>query len=257
MRDGSPVSLHQLRHATGIAAVSAAAEPSALPLGVGSLDRALGGGLARGACHEISPAGPFHLGAAAGFALTLAALIRRDRPMLWIQTDFAAAEGGTLYGPGLDLIGLAMERLVILRVPRPVDVLWAKEEALKSRALAAVLAELPEDGAVADLTATRRLSLAAREGGGGLGLLLRQRASPRPSAAATRWEVAAAPSESDENGLGRTAFALTLTRNRRGPCGRWIVRWDHHERAFLPALPLGVAETARDRSDRALVVRAG
>ena len=63
-----------------------------------------------------------------------------------------------------------MERLILLRVPRPTDVLWAAEEALKSRGVAIVLAELPEDGAVADLTATRRLTLAARAGGG-LGLL--------------------------------------------------------------------------------------
>ena len=256
MRDGSPVSLHQLRHVAGIDPATALHEHPALALGVRALDGALGGGLARGAFHELVPAAPLHLGAAVGFALALAALTRREAPVLWVQTDFAAAEGGALYGPGLDLIGLPMERLVILRVPRPVDVLWAKEEALKSRAVAAVLAELPEDGAVADLTATRRLALAAREGGG-LGLLLRHRASPLPSAAATRWEIAGTPSESDEYGLGRTALSLTLTRNRRGPCGRWIVCWDHHERAFLPALSLGVAETARDRPDRAPLVRAG
>ncbi len=77
-----------------------------------------------------------------------------------------------------------MERLVLLRVPRPVDVLWACEEALKSRGVAVVLAELPEDGAVADLTATRRLTLAARAGGG-LGLLLRHRPSPLATAVMT------------------------------------------------------------------------
>lgn len=256
MRDGSPVSLHQLRHAAGIDTALALQEEPALALGVGALDGALGGGFGLGTIHELVPAASVHLAAAAGFALTLAALARRDRPVLWVQTEFAAVEGGALYGPGLDLIGLPMERLIILRVPRPVDVLLGGEEALKSRALAAVLAELPETGAAADLTATRRLLLAAREGGG-LGLLLRHRAYRLPSAAATRWEVAAAPSASDAHGLGRTAFDLTLTRNRRGPCGRWIVCWDHHERAFLPALSLGVAEKARDRPDRALIVRAG
>jgi protein ImuA len=256
MRDGSPVSLRQLRHAAGIDTAPALHEHSALALGVGALDRVLGGGLALGAFHELVPAAPLHLGAAVGFALTLVALTRGEGAVLWIQTDFAAAEGGALYGVGLDLIGLPMARLVTLRVPRPVDVLWAKEEALKSGAVAAVIAELPGDGAVADLTATRRLALAAREGGG-LGLLLRHSASSLPSAAATRWDIAGTPSRSDEYGLGRTTLHLTLTRNRRGPCGRWIVCWDHHERVFLPALSLGVAETARDRPDRPLVVRAG
>src|SRR6478735_6532451 len=48
-----------------------------------------------------------------------------------------------------------------------------------------------------DRTATRRLTLAAREGGA-LGLLLRHKLSDAPSAAFTRWQVAAAPSVPDE-----------------------------------------------------------
>ena len=71
---------------------------------------------------------------------------------------------------GLDLFGLPLHRLLILRVARPLDALWGFEEALKSPPLAVVIAELPQDGAAADLTATRRLSLAARTGNG-LGLL--------------------------------------------------------------------------------------
>ena len=136
----------------------------------------------------------------------------------------------------------------MLRVPRPIDVLWAAEEALKSRGVAVVLAELPEDGAVADLTATRRLTLAARAGGG-LGLLLRQRPSPLATAAMTRWQFAAAPSVPDRyGGLGRTAFALSLNRNRHGRCGRFIACWDHHECVFLPPLSLGLAAAAFDGS---------
>jgi protein ImuA len=127
------------------------------------------------------------------------------------------------------------------------------EEALKCRALATVVAEL---GKAPDLTATRRLALAARHGGG-LGLLLRHKADGAPSTAATRWRIAAAPSEPDEfGGLGSTAFTLSLTRNRRGPCGGWTLAWDHHEHAFS-ALSLGVAEAARDRQDREPLERAG
>src|SRR5256885_923441 len=71
----------------------------------------------------------------------------------------------------------------------------------------AALPGLTKDAAKAAPTATRRLSLAAREGGA-LALLLRHRARPRRSAAATRWEIAAAPSLSDNYGLGRPRFAL-------------------------------------------------
>ena len=148
-----------------------------LPLGAEPIDAALGGGLAFGSLHELAPAAPLHLGAAAGFALALAARAGGRKTTLWIQPDFAGTEAGMLYGPGLTAFGLPMERLLLLRVARPVDALWAMEEGLKSRVLSAVVAELTEDGAAADLTATRRLALAARDGGG-LGFLLRHRISP-------------------------------------------------------------------------------
>ena len=227
-----------------------------LPLGVKAIDAALGGGLALGGLHEFAPATPLDLGATIGFALTLAACAGRPKHNLWIQPDFAAQEAGTPYGPGLTALGLPMQRLLVLRVARPVDALWAMEEGLKSRVLSAVLAELTENGAVADLTATRRLVLAAREGGG-LGLLIRHRISPEPSAAATRWEIAAAPSMPDAlGGLGGTAFALSLVKNRRGPFGRWTIEWDHHARVFAP-LSVAVAEAAADRPDRTPLIKAG
>ena len=144
------------------------------------IDAALGGGLACGALHELAPAAPI-------ISARRADLLWRWRPapsgsrrqVLWIATDYAVGEGGGPYGPGLDLFGLASARLLVLRVPKPVDVLWAMEEALRCRALACVIAELTGDGAVADLTATRRLALAAREGvsarTSGLGLLIRHK----------------------------------------------------------------------------------
>jgi len=216
-------------------------------LGIHDIDAALGGGLSCAALHDLSAA-PVHLGAAAGFALALAALApEKTKQTLWIATDFGMLETGALYGPGLDLIGLDTERLLAARVVRPVDALFAMEEALKCRALATVIAEINGD---IDLTATRRLSLAAREGGA-LGVLLRHKPSDAPSAARTRWEVAAAPSVPDKfSGLGRTAFRLSLLRNRRGPCVTWTLTWDHHECVFS-ALSVGVAAEAADRPDRA------
>jgi len=230
-----------------------------LAIGLRPLDAALGGGLARAALHELAPAAPAQIGAASGFALALAALATAGgRTALFVQTDFSAMEAGALYGPGLDCLGLPMKRLIVLRVPRPVDVLWACEEALKSRGVAAVVAELPQTGAAADLTATRRLTLAARTGGN-LGLLLRQHPSPVATAASTRWEISASPSVPDRyGGLGRTTFDLSLNRNRRGRCGRFIVCWDHHARVFLPAaLSLGMAAASCNGSaDPQLLARA-
>jgi protein ImuA len=214
---------------------------AALPLGLSRADTLLGGGVALGALHEISPAAPIHLGAACGFALALAALAGKStgRETLFIQTDFTRLEAGIPYGLGVDLLGLPSRRLLILRARRPIDALFAMEEALKCAALASVIAELPDD--TADLTATRRLSLAARSHDG-LGLLLRHRSTSLPSAAVTRWDVSAAAGERDAyGGLGTTAFQLSLVKNRRGPCGRFRVAWSHHERAFTSADPVAMA----------------
>src|SRR5581483_11840562 len=68
-----------------------------LALGIDFIDTALDGGLAFGALHEVGPAAPLHLGAAAGFALALAA---RSKMLLWIQPEFAGLEAGGLYSPG-------------------------------------------------------------------------------------------------------------------------------------------------------------
>jgi protein ImuA len=230
-------------------------------LGVASLDRALGGGLAGGALHEIGPAAPRDGGAATGFATALAVLaLREGRQAIWIRSDFAAAEAGELYGPGLALMGLSLQRLVVLRVPRPRDGLWAMEEALQCRAAGAVVTELMGDDA--DLTATRRLALAAGTGGG-LGLILRHQPCRAANAAMTRWEVASACGARDGfGGLALPTFAVSLVKNRHGPIGQWRLSWDHHERAFaspsaLPALSLPVAAAAFDRSPRPQLARAG
>jgi protein ImuA len=222
-------------------------DKASFPLGLRAADAVLGGGLARCAFHEISPQAPIHLGAATGFALALAALAGKGgaRETLLIQTDVARYESGAPYGIGLDHFGLPSRRLLVLRARRPIDALFAMEEALKCRAIASVIAELPDDAA--DLTATRRLSLAARAHDG-LGLLLRHRSTSAPSAAMTRWEVAASPGPRDAfGGIGTTAFLLSLVKNRRGPCGRFGVAWSHHELAFVAADPVVVAAPFADR----------
>ncbi len=249
--------LHRLRRA--VADLSAQMPDEAgrlISFGIASLDQALAGGLVCGALHEVGPAAPLHGGVAAGFTLALASLaLKGGKQAVWIQPDFLVTEAGAPYGPGLDLMGLPMERLVILRVPRSRDALWAMEETLKCRAAGAVVAEL--DGEEADLTATRRLALAAREGGG-LGLILhsslasdRQPFCAQPSTATTRWEVASARGARDRfGGLGPTTFALSLVKNRRGRTGQWHLSWDHHECVFAASLFLPVAPAARDGSTR-------
>ncbi|QRG06481.1 hypothetical protein EZH22_26650 [Xanthobacter dioxanivorans] len=196
--------------------------PARLLLGVPQVDGVLGGGLLWGGLHEASAAAE-HAGVLGAFALGLAAraVAQRRRPLLVVQQDLVPWEAGTFYAPGLAAFGLSPGALIVVRVRRPQDVLFVMEEGLKCAGLAAVLGEvcapLPEA-----LTATRRLSLAAR-GRGVLGLLVRYAAAPEPCAAASRWVVSPLPSPARDGfgGLGLPRANARLVRNRFGPPGAW------------------------------------
>ena len=164
--------------------------PGDIPLGVAEVDRALGGGLARGALHEIAACGEAHIAAATGFALGLAA---QSQAIVWVAEDMALLESGAPYGPGLDLFGLKPERLLTVTGAKAGDVLWAMEEALRCRAVGAVIGEVRNPSRALDLVATRRLSLAAAAHGA-TALLLRTEPGTEASAAATRWVVGSSPS---------------------------------------------------------------
>jgi protein ImuA len=186
-------SLRALQRPSGIDS-----DPGCQPLGIAAIDAALGGGFARGALHEIAAAGEAHLAAAAGFALAVSSRAAR-KSTVWIAEDMALAESGAPYGPGLEAFGLFPEKLLTVAAARARDLLWAMEEALRCRAVAAVIGEL-RHGDI-DMVAVRRLSLAAAESGA-LALLLRASPPNDASTAATRWVVTAAPSSPSPAGGG-------------------------------------------------------
>jgi protein ImuA len=184
-----------------------------LALGMAEIDRALGGGLPTACLHEI--VGRFDEGAATGFCLALLARLTdvrgKTRPVLWCGRRI------DLYGPGLAACGLDPGRFILAEAVKPADLLWAMEEGLRCPSLAAVV------GAVErlDLTAARRLQLAA-EAGGATGLVLRQdrEAASGASAATTRWRVSAVP------GAGMCPrWHVELLRCRGGRPREWHVEW--------------------------------
>jgi protein ImuA len=207
--------------------------------------------LSAGHLHEIVPDGLFHLGSAAGFALGLASQPPSAGCIVWIQQDMAALEGGHPYGLGTSTFGIAASRLLLVRAASAKDALWAMEESLRTTGVAAVIGEMAGAGDAADLTATRRLNLALQQHHA-LGLLLRQQPLTGTSACATRWSVRAAPGSGDGfGGIGRTAFDLTLEKNRHGPCGRFLLEWNQDARCFRAALPVAMAAPSFDRPHRA------
>lgn len=218
-------------------------------LGAGAIDAALDGGLPRRAVHEVFAAAMADGGAACGFALGLALRMAGEgRTIVWVQQAMAAREHGGLHPHGLIGFGAAPSVLIV-EARDAVQALRAAHEAARCRALGAVVLELWGTNGAPGLTASRRLSLAAAASGVGL-IMLRLDARPQPSAAFSRWSVAAAPSVTLEAGApGHPSFDLALLRHRSGPgSGRWRVEWNRDELAFRePALSRAVVSLPSHR----------
>src|SRR4051794_19695341 len=163
-------------------------EGAVLRFGIDDVDdRLADGGLAVAALHEAAAArgGLPDEAAATLFLASLAA--RREGPVLW------ALARRDLFAPGLACAGLRPERVLYAECGRDEDVLAAMEEGLRHGGLAAVVGEARRAG----MAATRRLQLAAEEGGIPALMLRRWRGSGEdplaaPSAAVTRWRLACA-----------------------------------------------------------------
>ena len=226
--------LADLRRSLAEAALrSAPAAGERVSLGLAGLDEVLGGGLARAALHEVYAPGTPDLAAATGFAVGLAIRAAGQRPILWVRQDYLDSETGTLHPPGLSELGLDPARVLLVRARDAEGVLRAGAEAARCGALGAALIEPWGDPRLFDLTATRRLSLAA-EGSGVATLLLRASASQSASAARTRWLVQSLPSRALEaNAPGDPAFRIRLLRHRGGlgEC-EWRVEWSRDRQCF-------------------------
>ncbi|PZQ46851.1 MAG: hypothetical protein DI556_18995 [Rhodovulum sulfidophilum] len=227
-----------------------------IPLGAAALDAALGGGLAAGRLHEIFPRAREDAVAGIGFAAMLAA--RLPGEVFWLRER--GSRSGVLYPPGLAEIGLDPGRLILATLPDPAALLRATAEAARCAGLGVVVAAIRGNPRILDLAATRRLALAAERTGATV-LLLRPEAREIPSAARTRWGVAAAPSAplDDTEAPGFPSLALELLRRRGGPpAGPWMMEWDRAEKCLRPlgagrdggaALPGAVLPAAAERPD--------
>lgn len=185
-------------------------------LGLAALDERLGGGLARGVLHEIcADNGKDHV-AASGFALMLAQVARREKPILWVREDKVERLYGRLYGPGLAALGVDPDVIVQIVAPDTLAALRAAADALLVQSLGAVVIEPFGAARALDLTASRRLVLAAEKSGASA-FIVRDAASGFASAATTRWQVAATSSAAlPGNAPGMTSLAVSLIRHRGG-----------------------------------------
>ena len=200
-----------------------------LPFGIEGIDERLpGGGLALGALHEVSEAGPAHEYAAMAALFVAGVLARLKGPVLW------CVHSRDLFAPGVAAAGLHPDRVIYAETFKDADVLPVMEEGLRQKGLAGVVGEAVKVG----LKSTRRLHLAA-ETSGSIALLLRRwRASDQTgSAAVTRWRISPHPSgDLSVPGVGRARWRLDLVRVRGGEPAAWIVEGcDEKGRLALPS----------------------
>ena len=186
-------------------------------------------------------AGPGHASVAVGVGLALAvqtisaASASRTAMLLWVREAAAVVETGDPYGPGLAAFGLSPNGCIIVEARTSLDALRAALEGARCAALGAVVLEML---APIDLTASRRLKLAAEKSGVAI-VLVRLGGHGEPNAAQLRWRVQAAPQASDQ--MRRTAFEMIVLKSPSGIDGRnCIVEWDHERRCFVQTVSQSV-----------------
>jgi protein ImuA len=204
-----------------------------LSLGAREVDARLRGGVLRSGLHEFFGAAG-DLVAPGAFALLLALrLPEAEARIFWVNSDKEQQGAGRLYAPGLAEMGADPSQMLLVQTKDLKDALRAAADCIRSKAAGAVVLEAQGSARLIDLTATRRLALAAAEAGV-LMLLVRSDSAPMPSAATSRWAVRSAPSAplpGDAPGLA--TFDIALLRHRSGIAPfEARVTWDHATRSF-------------------------
>jgi len=196
------------------------------------VDAWLAVGLGRAQLHDIYAVDDADGPSGAGFGIAMA-VAAGALPLLWLRTEACERRHGRLHAAGLIDLGLSAESLVLGIVADEAALWRAAADAARCAGLGTLLVESTGRAPGLDLTATRRLMLAAESSGVTI-LSLRVGAEPTASAAATRWGIAALPSVALEAGApGLPAFDVECLRRRGGPAGqRWRVEWDRDAKNF-------------------------
>lgn len=194
--------LHAVKANTGLAFMAPAFSTSAFPLG---------------AVHEFICNGKEAVAATGGFvSALLSTLMKSTAVTVWISSS------GKIFPPAFKSFGLDPDRIIFIQLQKEKDLLWAIEEALKCKGLAAVVCELPE----LSFTSSRRFQLAVEQSAVTVFIL---RINPRKlttTACVTRWQISSLPSEAtDLPGVGFPKWNVELLKVRNGKPASWQVEW--------------------------------
>ena len=178
------------------------------------------------ACHEILGKDKGDAASLFGFGAMLAAMLSAERPnapCFFVRS--LRRRGGRLYPPGLMELGLDPDRCFSVHTPDLLAALKATADIARSGAAGAVLVEIEGNPRLLDLTASRRLALAAEKSGTAV-LLLRMGAREAPSAAYSRWQVASASSFPDRlTAINGTSPLPHPTTQNSYPMGGRVGEW--------------------------------
>lgn len=207
-------------------------------------------GLPLAQLHEIHAAETEDSSSAAALTLLLADRARiaaetTDQPITWVRDHGEARRQGRLYPPGLVELGINPDHILYIDAADSIAVLRAAADAVRCTPIGAVIVELVgKNPKGLDLTATRRLALSAKKSGV-TAFMLRSKAAPMPSAAFSRWQVAAAPSKAlAANAVGHPVFDITLLRHRGGLDGlNARLEWNRETRSFQETSDFGAVPT--------------
>lgn len=190
-------------------------------MGLGPLETAFPQGIfPTASIHEFVTANTEEVAASSGFVSgLLTRMMDSGGTCLWV----GASPRLPLFPSALATFGLAPERIIFVDVNRERDILWIMGEALKCKALVAVVAELP----TMDFAQSQRLQLAV-EKSRVTGFILRN--TPMGlgnTACAARWRIRHLPSvlEAGMPGVGLPHWEVELLKVRNGNPGRWEIAW--------------------------------
>ena len=204
-----------------------------------------------GALHEVFSDDLRGSNAALGFALGQArGLLEGKRSAIVILgLRHEAHDVGVPYGSGLAHFGVDPDAVVIGIIETLAELLWAIEEAVACRAVAAVVADIRGNPPAFDFTVSRRISLRATASGTSV-FVLRNGTEREATAAQLRWRLDPAPSVSppfDGRAVGPPRFRAVLEKGRQGREGlTLLVEW--RSNGFVVVERPGAVAAARPAS---------
>ncbi|MCK3684876.1 hypothetical protein [Maribellus sp. YY47] len=194
-----------------------------LDFGLGAMNAAFPGGIFPvGAIHEFSSPDETCAAAANGFlSVLLGTLMKKGGICLWVSFN------RKLFPPALKFLGIEPHRVIFIDVRRPKEVLWVMEQALKNKALSAVVAELRD----VNFAESRRLQLAVEDSKVTGFLHRRQPRMENALACVARWKITPLPSSANDGlpGVGFPRWQVELVKIRNGRPGIWQFEWKNEK----------------------------